>query len=354
MTALRKSIVWQGPGALLMQEKEIPLLQKGEALLKVESCAICGSDIRILKHGNPRVAPGQIVGHEIAGIICAVADDVTAWCVGDRVAVGADVPCGDCVHCRAGRPNCCDTNYAVGHQFEGGFSEYMILNRLTLNGGPVHKLKDPTDFDMAALAEPLACCINGYERGLMQNGRRVVIFGAGPIGMMLGMLAATYHASIVILIDPNEMRLRKALEIGAATHILNPTACNVVKSVMDLTQNMGGEMIFTACPAVETHEQAVAMVAKRGVVNFFGGLPKTAPAISLNSNFIHYREAYITGSHGATPEQHARAVKLIESGRIVVQRLITHRIAIDDIETAYQTAASGEAIKVIVKPHLRR
>jgi len=354
MNQIRTSAVWSSTDTLLLKKEPTPSLRVGEALLKVESCAICGSDLRILKHGNSRVESGQIVGHEIAGVISAVADDVKDWGVGDRVSVGADVPCGVCMHCKSGRPNCCDVNYAIGHQFEGGFSEYLVLNKLTLNLGPVKKLKPETDLDCAALAEPLACCINGYERGLMQKGRTVVIFGAGPIGMMLGMLGLfTYKSTLVILIDPNQNRLEKSLEIGAATHILNPYNEDVIKSVMALTAGSGADMIFTACPDVKTHEQAIAIVAKRGVVNLFGGLASSAPDVAFNSNFIHYREAYITGSHGATPEQHAKAVELIEGKALPIHRLITHKFPLTAIDEAYKMAASGNAIKVIVKPHYK-
>ena len=352
MNIRNKSAVWSGPNKLLLVEENLPILKNGEALLKVESCAICGSDLRILKHGNPRVASGRIIGHEISGVICALSDGVSKWNIGDRVSVGADIPCGQCHHCQSGRPNCCDINYAIGHQFEGGFSEYLILNELTLRLGPVKKLKPDTDFDCAALAEPLACCINGFERGLMEKGRSVVVFGAGPIGMMLGMLALfVYKAPIVVLIDPNQKRLDKAMEIGAATMALNPNNIDVVKAVIEMTSGAGADMIFTACPAVETHEQAISMVAKRGVVNLFGGLAGTARPILLSSNFLHYREAYITGSHGSTPEQHSKAVELIESGAVPVERLITHSFPLSDINKAYEVAGSGDAIKVVIKPN---
>lgn len=350
---LRKSVVWNGPENIEVVTNKIPAVEAGALLLKVESCAICGSDLRILKHGNVRVKPGTIVGHEISGQVVKVGKGVTKFKVGDRVAVGADVPCGKCIHCKAGRGNCCDINYAIAHQFEGGFSEYIHLNPLTVKFGPVQKIPRTLEYDVAALAEPLACCINGYEVGLMNNtkGRSVVIFGAGPIGMMLAMLAPSYKAGSVVLIDPNQDRLNEAKKIIGLKHIINPTKKNPVEEVMKITKGLGADMIFTACPSVETHEMAIQMVAKHGVVNFFGGLPKTAPAIPLLSNFIHYREAYITGSHGSTPAQHKKAVQLISSGKVKVKKLITHRFALDKIKEAYSTAASGKAIKVMVKPH---
>jgi L-iditol 2-dehydrogenase len=185
----------------------------------------------------------------------------------------------------------------------------------------------------------------------MRQGRSVVIFGAGPIGMMLGMMAFTYDAPFVLLIDPNEKRLEKANRIGVATHTLNPLKQDVKTYVDQLSGGMGADMIFTACPAVETHEQAISIVAKRGVVNLFGGLPANARKINLRSNDLHYREAYLTGSHGSTPEQHAKAVDLIESGKMDVNSFITHRFPLSSIVEAYSIAASGDAIKVVIQPH---
>ncbi len=350
---LRKSVFWQGPDNIELATNKIPEVKAGEALVKVESCAICGSDLRILKHGNARVKPGTIVGHEISGKIVKLGKGISKFKVGDRVAIGADVPCGECIYCKTGRGNCCDINYAIAHQFEGGFSEYIHLNSMTIKFGPVHKIPKSINYDIAALAEPLACCINGYERGLMNNtkGRSVVIFGAGPIGIMLAMLAPFYKAGKIIVIDPNQARLEKVKKMLKLKHVLNPEKTDILLEIMKITKGLGADMIFTACPAIETHEQAIKIVAKHGVVNFFGGLPKTAPAISLLSNFIHYREAYITGSHGSTPAQHKKALDLIISKKIDVGKLITHRFTLEDINEAYKIAASGNAIKVLIKPH---
>ncbi|MCE3237240.1 MAG: Threonine dehydrogenase and related Zn-dependent dehydrogenase [Gammaproteobacteria bacterium] len=348
---IQKSAVWLGPGQLMLGERPIPEVVPGSLLVKVHSCAICGSDLRIFRDGSPRISPPRVIGHEIAGEVVEIGKGVGSFKVGDRIAIGADVPCGECLHCLSGRPNCCDTNYAIGYQFEGGFSEYILLNPLVVKYGPIQTFSHPLSYDAAALAEPLACCINGYERGLMEKGRSVVIFGAGPIGMMLAMLAPIYEASMITIIDPNEERLQRAHTFGRF-NLINPKKIDVVDAVMQLTQGLGADMIFTACPIVETHEQAIAMVAKRGVINFFGGLPKNASSIKVNSNFIHYREAYITGSHGSTPLQHKRALQLIEEKKVNVSALITHHYSLTNINQALDMALSGEALKVVIKPHV--
>jgi L-iditol 2-dehydrogenase len=351
MVTTQKCAVWLGPEQLILSERSIPKVSPGSLLVKVHSCAICGSDLRIFRDGSPRILPPRVIGHEIAGEIVEVGSGINSFKAGDRVAIGADVPCGECTHCLSNRPNCCDINYAIGYQFEGGFSEYILLDPLVVKYGPIQIFNRQLSYDAAALAEPLACCINGYERGLMQAGRSVVIFGAGPIGIMLALLAPIYKASTVTIIDPNEERLKRASQFGDV-NLINPKEIDPVDAVMQLTQGLGADMIFTACPVVETHEQAIAMVAKRGVINFFGGLPKHASSISVNSNFIHYREAYITGSHGSTPLQHKRALQLIEENKVNVSALITHRFSLNNINQALTMALSGAALKVMVNPHV--
>jgi len=348
---LRKSAVWDCPEKVIIKDLEIPEIKPDQILLKVESCAICGSDLRILKHGNPRVESGQIVGHEISGLVEKVGEKVTKFKVGDRVSVGADVPCGKCVYCLSDRANCCDINYAIGHQFEGGFTQYMVLNDLTVRLGPVNKINDDISYDLGALAEPLACCINGFERAYVKENSNIVIFGSGPIGLMLGQLAKSYKAKNIIIIDPQENRLNVAKKILNEAHIINPKNINAVEKVKEITDGFGGDFIFTACPSIDAHQDAVEMVAKRGVINLFGGLPKDAPKLSFYSNLIHYKEAYITGSHGSTPAQHARAVEMINTKEIDLSNFITHKYNISDINEAYKMAASGNAVKVIIKPN---
>ena len=163
--------VWHGPNDIRLENKPVPAVLPGTVLVKVEACAICGSDLRIMGEGNPRINPPHILGHEIAGEIVELGSGVNNYALGDRVSTGADVPCGDCDHCRAGRPNCCDTNFAIGYQFDGGFAEYILLDPLVVKHGPMKKFSKRLSWNHAALAEPLACCINGYERAFYNQDR---------------------------------------------------------------------------------------------------------------------------------------------------------------------------------------
>ena len=344
-----KAAVFYRPGDLRLEERAVPKAVRGSVVMRVEACAVCGSDLRIYREGNARITKPRIIGHEIAGTVFAVGEGVDGFQVGQRLSVGADVPCGKCAQCLAGRANCCEVNLAIGYQLDGGFAEYIRLDPIVVELGPVQSFDDSVAFDAASLAEPLACCINGYERALYVPGGNVAIFGAGPIGVMLGLLGQQLGAQRVLLFEPNPDRRARARELGFAD-VYDPHSHDPVATVMEQTGGDGADAVFTANPVVETHEQAIAMVARRGVVNLFGGLPAAAPPISLLSNHLHYREAYVTGSHGSTPAQHAEALRMIVTGELDIERLVTHRFPLEAVHDGIAAAMSGRAVKVLIKP----
>ena len=343
--------ILHSPGQFEVESCDVPNPQPGELLIRVFACAICGSDLRIMSNGSPRIKSPRIIGHEVAGEVVEVGKGVNSYTIGDKVSLGADIPCGECDFCRSGMSNCCQINYAIGYQFDGGFAEYMIVPSLMVRNGPIQKIPHSLPWAHAALAEPLACCLNGFERALFNKntGGTVVIFGAGPIGMMLVSLAIIYGAEDVISIEPSFARRQRAMRLGANL-ALNPQNEDVVREVLTRTDGRGAQAVFTACSSVETHEPAIEIVARRGVVNLFGGLPKDARHIQFSSNHIHYREAYITGSHGSTPEHHATALELIASGSIDVPLLISHEFALSEMTTGIDLAKKGAPGKVVIYP----
>lgn len=345
-----KAAVLEALDKLVLQDLPEPELDDHSALLKVESVSICGSDVRILHHGNPRVKPPTIIGHETAGTIVKVGNNVTRVKVGDRVAVGADVPCGQCRWCRQGMGNNCKINYAIGYQIPGSFAEYMKLPRLVLEEGPVSKITGNLSFDHAALAEPLGCAINGLELANLSLGKSVVIMGLGPIGCMMIDLARVMGATQVICTQRSRKRMSIAKSYGADAYLFSEEE-NIVARCLELTGGEGPDVVITSCGSVETHEQAIEMVAHRGVVNLFGGLSKGTRPMSVMSNLIHYKECFVTGSHGCVPRQHELAVKLLEKGLVRVEPLITHRFPLTQIHEAFQAMESREGMKVMLHPH---
>jgi L-iditol 2-dehydrogenase len=319
-------------------------------ILKVHACAVCGSDIRILHHGNPRVHPPQIIGHEIAGEVVAVGDMVTRFRVGDRVATGADVPCGECEWCRQGLGNNCAINYAIGYQFPGGFAEYIPLNGRTVRYGAVHHIPANLSYDEAAIAEPLGCVINGLELCHLQLGDTVVVIGAGPAGCMTMKLSRSLGALKVIAVQRSRGRLETARELGGADLVICTEDQDPIAAVLEATDGQGADVVLTANSSVQTHEMALHMVRNRGRINLFGGLPKGAPALTVESNLVHYRELMLTGSHGSVPRQHRLALQVLAAGVIDPKPYITHRFPLSRIAEAIAVAEGHSGLKVIVRP----
>lgn len=336
---------------MVVKEVPDPEIDDDSALLRVEATSICGSDIRIFHSGNPRVTPPAILGHEAAGVIVKVGKNVSRVKEGDRVAIGADFPCEGCKWCRNGLLNNCATNYAVGYQIPGAFAEYMKLPKLLLQG-PVTPIADKLSYEEAALAEPLACAINGFELVNMSLGKTVVIIGLGPIGCMMIDLARLLGATKVIGVQRSRVRLEIAKFYEADVYI-NPTEEDVVARCLAETNGEGPDVVITAAGSVETHEQAIAMVGHRGYVNLFGGLAKGTRPMNVLSNTIHYKECFVTGSHGSTPRHHELAVQLLEQGLVRVKPLLTHHFKLTEINQAFAAMESRQGMKVILQHHLR-
>lgn len=344
-----KAAVLEELGKLVV--KEVPTPQCGDdgALIRVRACAVCGSDLRIYRSGNNRVKLPQILGHEISGEVVKTGRNVDKIKAGDHVAVGADVPCGKCSFCEDGIGNNCQTNYAMGYQYAGGFAEYVLLNKMVLEQGPVHVIPKDGDFDKYALAEPLGCVLNAMEQSHIVLGDTVVIIGCGPIGCMMIPVAKKLGAAKVICIERAEQRQKAAL-LNGADIIVNPSSCDIVEAVLKETEGLGADVIFTATPVPEMQERAIRMAKNRARINFFGGLPADKSNVTINTNLIHYKELFVHGSHGSLPRQHRKAVDLIRSGTIDVAPFITHSFPLDEIQKAFDTAASRACMRVVVHP----
>lgn len=344
-----KAAVLEDYNKMVVQEVPTPEVDDDSVLVRVKSCAICGSDIRIFRSGNSRVQMPQIIGHEIAGQVVKTGKNVTKFKEGDRVAIGADVPCGECVFCEAGIGNNCQINYAMGYQFAGGFAEYVLLNRIVVNFGPVHKIPDHVSYDEAAMAEPLGCVLNALELSNIRLGDTVVIIGAGPIGCMIIEVARRMGATKVIVVQRSRARLEYARRFGADVYILSSEE-DAIARVLEETNGLGADVVITANPSPQAQADAIHMAKNRARVNFFGGLPKDKSMVTLDTNIIHYKELFVHGAHGALPSHHGKAVELIASGALNVNNYISHHFSLDEIGAAFEAAEGHQGMRVIVNP----
>ena len=340
MLALR----FYAPEDLRLEDVPEPTCGTDEVKIRVKNCSTCGTDVKIRKNGHQNLTPPRIIGHEIAG-------EVVEGGSGDRVQVIAAVPCGKCHECRKGWMAVCQNQTSVGYQYDGGFAEYMIVPREVLAVDGMNRIPDGVGFAEASAAEPFACAINAQEQLGIEPGDDVVIFGAGPIGCMHVRIARGVHgAGRIILVDINSERLKMSADAVQPDVVINASEVNIVEEILKLTGGRGADVVITATPANITQEQAVSMAARNGRISFFGGLPKTNPTITLDSNLVHYRQLHIHGANGSAPEHNRRALDYIASGEVPVADLITRRIRLRDVMDAFGIVERGEAIKVTVEP----
>ena len=348
MLALR----FYAPEDLRLEDVPEPTCGTDEVKIRVKNCSTCGTDVKIRKNGHQNLAPPRIIGHEIAGEVVEVGSGVAGdWKPGDRVQVIAAVPCGKCHECRKGWMAVCQNQTSVGYQYDGGFAEYMIVPREVLAVDGMNRIPDGVGFAEASAAEPFACAINAQEQLGIEPGDDVVVFGAGPIGCLHVRIARGVHrAGRIILVDINSERLKMSADAVKPDVVINASEVNIVEEILKLTGGRGADVIITATPANITQEQAVSMAARNGRISFFGGLPKTNPTITLDSNLVHYRQLHIHGANGSAPEHNRRALDYIASGEVPVADLITRRIRLRDVMDAFGIVERGEAIKVTVEP----
>lgn len=341
-----------GANDLRYEEVEKPTAPAGGLVVKVKACAICGSDVRNVAAGGS--AHGftlpRTIGHEIAGEIAEVGQGVKGYQVGQRVIVGVIIFCGHCPYCLSGHQNQCEDKEAISYQYDGGFADYVEVPAILVRQGGVLTIPEGLDFPEAAITEPFSCALNGQELSQVGLGDTVVVIGAGPVGNMHAMLARAKGASRIILAELMPERLEKAKEIGAADLFVNSGQEDLKEVVMQATNGRGADVVIVAAPSGQAQLQAISIAAKRGRVNFFGGLPKGRSEITLDSNVIHYRELFVHGTSDSTPIHMKKILDLMAAGRLDAKRLVTKVLPLSKYQEGFELARSGAALKVILAP----
>lgn len=343
------ALIYRGPGDIRLEQVPAPACEEAEIRVKVDACAVCGTDLKSYLHGNPKITPPRIIGHEFTGIIQTRGGAVRGFAVGERIVMATSVSCGACAYCQRGWTNLCVDMAAMGFKFEGGMAEFVVVPERALRNGHVVKVPPGVRPEHAALAEPLSCCVNAAENCGIQPGDTVVVVGAGPMGIMNACIAREFGAAKVILAEINEARLRQAEAFGF-DRLVNPAAEDLARVVKDMTGGLGADVCIVAAPAAKPQEQALGLVRKRGVVCLFASLPAGGSLLSIDSRALHYNELRVVGTSDSTPTQVQRAVALIAGGSVPMEKLATHVLPLADFERAFALMQSGESLRVVLKP----
>jgi L-iditol 2-dehydrogenase len=343
--------VYHGPDDIRVEQVPMPEIGPHEVLVEVVSAGICGTDLRIL-HGAHRKYPAgtvRIPGHEVVGDIVEVGSAVSAVSVDQRVFVAPNMGCGHCRQCISGNNNRCADYEALGVTLDGAFAEYMRVPEAGIRQGnliPISRERDPA---AAALLEPFSCVLRGQTAVGVAPADTVLIVGAGPIGVMHTMLARVSGASQVIVSDLVTDRLALARKAGA-DRTVNAGEEALAAVLDEVTGGLGPDVIIVAAPAHQAQEAALELAAIGGRINFFGGLPKDRPAITFNSNLVHYKELLVTGTTACSTADCWRAARIVDAGRVDLAQLVSARYPLEESTEAFAAAEDRESLKTVLEP----
>ena len=299
-----KAAIIKEPGVINVEEVAKPSANVGEVLLKVEACALCGTDQRVLKGEKNVDVP--IVGHEIVGTVEEIGEGVEKVKIGDRYAVQTVIGCGDCAYCNQSRENLCLNGFtAIGYQYNGGFADYMVMPENSVKQGCLISISSKMTAEVGTILEPLSCCVNGMRCIPLEEMEHVLIFGGGIIGVLNGLVAKARGTKKVTIMDVSDERLALHQRLGLP---------------FDNFINSG----------------------------------KTDPVEEIDLNIIHYRELHVHGANSSVQRDYIEARNYIESGKIDAAALVTHKFRLEDFKEAVEVQgnpASG-AMKVVIFPGL--
>jgi L-iditol 2-dehydrogenase len=350
-----RAAVYRGSSTVSVDEVDTPAIGPGEILIRVEACGVCHTDLKKIEYNL--LAPPRIFGHETAGVVAAVGANVTRYQPGDRVIVFHHIPCGKCFYCERKLFAQCPVYKKVGVTagFEpagGGFSQYVRVMDWIVERG-VEKIPDGVPFEVAAFVEPVNTCVKAVDQCNPQPDDVVLVQGQGPIGLIFTMLLRLRGCTIVTT-DTISSRLALSKKCGA-NFALDPRTEDVALKLKDLTAGRGADMVFVATAAKGLVEEAIRSTRPGAKIMLFAQT-SDKERIELSGASICVGERSLLGSYSASVELQPESARLVFSGDLPVNLLISHRVPLDKIEFAFRLATHpgefpGEnPLKIIVRP----
>ena len=347
-----KALTFVSAGKISLVEKPIPHPKGGEALIKITTTTICGTDVHILKGEYP-VQSGLTIGHEPVGVIAALGDGVNGYQIGQRVIAGAITPCGQCFSCLDNHRSQCGGKpmggWRFGNTIDGAQAEYLIVPDAMANLAliPDHL----TDEQVLMCPDIMSTGFSGAENGNIQIGDVLVVFAQGPIGLCAAAGAKLKGASKIIVVDSLENRLKMSQQIGADV-ILNYKDRNPIEAIMELTHNRGVDVAIEALGTQETFENCLRVLKPGGILSSLGVYSKglNVPLDALDAGLGDHK--IVTTLCPGGKERMRRLMNVVASGRVDLSKMVTHRFKLDKILDAYDLFASQRdgVLKVAITP----
>ena len=336
-----------GPSDIRLVEVEMPVIGPGELLLKVDAAAICGTDLRMWQNGYKGVdeAHPMTLGHEFAGTVAEVGAGVPFFQKGMQVAMQPNIGCGLCDRCVDGKFHLCDTYSAFGINMDGAFAEYIKVPSDAVLRGNISVTPNGLSAADATIAEPLSCAYNGFTKCFVKPGDKALVVGAGPIGVMHALLLHMAGASVAMN-DISQERLHLCQE--RMPFISTYCGDDLPGFVQEYTRGKGLDVAITANPVPSVQAAMPPLMNYGGRVNFFGGVPQDKQPVPIDTNLIHYKELYLTGSTRSSIAQFRTCLDFIAQGLVDVSTLITHTYPLQDVLQGFENAKAAKGLKHVV------
>ena len=327
-----------------LQEMPTPQIGPGEVLMRVEASGICGTDL--LEWYRLHKAP-LVLGHEVAGVVAAVGEGVRHCRVGDRICVAHHVPCHTCHYCLSGHHTVCDTLRRTNFD-PGGFAENVRLPRINVEQG-IFPLPDEVSFEEATFVEPLACVLRGQRLAHFQPRQSMLVIGSGIAGLLHMQLARISGAGHIVATDVVDYRLEAARRLGADVTV--QARDYTPASLRQAADGRLADLVVLCSGAKSAINQALQSVERGGTILLFAPTdPGVSVPISVNDLFWR-NEITLTSSYGGSPADYAAALELVQTGKIRVREMITHRLGLAETGLGFQLVARAQdSLKVIIEP----
>lgn len=342
MKALRK--VADGLGNMELCDLDKPLPKDDEVLIKVMFSGICGSDIHAFKGEYNKQIP-LTLGHEFIGIVHEKGDKVTDLTIGDRVVSETTYQvCEKCVHCLAQEYNLCSQRKGLGTQVDGSFATFVLAK-----AERCHKLPDIISNEVAALIEPLACCIHAaMEKTRIHPNEKIAVFGPGPIGVLMALVVKSLGADVTLIgISKDAYRLAKAKEQGIA-QVIDSQTIEWTALLEERTNQLGFDQVFECSGSPQALQQALEIVKKKGIVIQEGLFAKNP--IPVDMSLLLNKEIQLIGSRTQKTSSWHKTIEWLQISTIDLSPVITKILPLDQWEEAFRLAMNGEELKVLLKP----
>ena len=337
-----RALVCEGPGRVALREMPEPPAGPGEVVVRVEATLTCGTDLKLVRRGHPKVPFPTVLGHEFCGRVARVGEGAP-FLVGERVTSAVTGACGFCRDCAAGRPNLCAT--AFDHRVWGTWAESVRVPARIVKAGLL-RVPEGLPPAAAALLDPLASVLRGLSRIGDPAGKVVLVLGTGPIGLLFTALLARRGAARILVAGRNALRLAAHAAEGAETVSAGE---GLAERVSERTGGHGADVVIEATGDAGVAEAAPTFAARGGTVLLFSGLPRDA-RLSVLAHRVHYDEVSIVGSFHYTPADARAALALLSAGEVPVDRLVTGESALEDHAAVLERVARGAEMKVAFRP----